>query len=205
MGADISHTNECPAKCSHHMLHLLFTPLCGRHVAVNPLNLSKYDNVWTKRSLNLFSWVKLTISHFIPRKLTPSPVKVAPGSATFGACPRDLIGLPPFLGLYSLSGKTSYHKISWSLEAARFEFKLFQSLWNLAGTSAALLPRCLSNFRAIRLLQHPIPRLRDFTRFGGKASYRLVNRGPVCSRCQMSWGRVKSATGHYLHVLRTPG
>ena len=82
-------------------------------------------------------------------------------------------------GLYSLSGKTSYRKISWSLEAARFGFKLFQSLWNLAGTSAAMLPRCLSNFRAIRPLQHPISRLRDFTRFGGKTSYRLVNRGPV--------------------------
>ena len=81
-------------------------------------------------------------------------------------------------GLYSLSGKTSYHKISWSLEAARFGFKLFQSLWNLAGTSAAQLPRCLSNFRAIQPLQHPISRLRDFTRFGGKTSYRLVNRGP---------------------------
>ena len=83
------------------------------------------------------------------------------------------------LGLYSLSGKTSYRKISWSLEAARFGFILFQSLWNLAGTSAALLPRCLSNFRAIRPLQHPTSRLRDFTRFGGKTSYHLVNRGPV--------------------------
>ena len=82
-----------------------------------------------------------------------------------------------FQGLYSLIGKTSYRKISWSLEAARFGFKLFQSLWNLAGTSAALLPRCLSNFRAIRPLQHPISRLREFTRFGGKTSYRLVNRG----------------------------
>ena len=50
-------------------------------------------------------------------------------------------------GLYSLSGKTSYRKISWSFEAARFGLKLFQSLWNLAGTSAALLPRCLSNFK----------------------------------------------------------
>ena len=82
-------------------------------------------------------------------------------------------------GLYSLSGKTSYRKISWSLEAARFGFKLFQSLWNLAGTSAALLPRCLSNFRAIQTLQDPISRLRDFTRFGGKTSYCLVNRVPV--------------------------
>ena len=55
-------------------------------------------------------------------------------------------------GLYSLSGKTSYCKISWSLETARFGFGLYQSLWNFTGTSAALLPRCLSNFRAIRLL-----------------------------------------------------
>ena len=82
------------------------------------------------------------------------------------------------LGLYSLSCKTTYRKISWSLEAARFGFKLFQSLWNLQGTSAAALPRCLSNFRAILPLQRPISRLRDFTRSCGKTSYRLVNRGP---------------------------
>ena len=55
----------------------------------------------------------------------------------------------PGQGLYSLSGITSYRKISWSLEAARFGFKHFQSFWNLTGTSAAVLPRCLSNFRAI--------------------------------------------------------
>ena len=97
-------------------------------------------------------------------------------------CPANLHQSDQWLlGLYSLSGKTSYRKISWSLEAARFGFKLFQSLWNLAGTSAALLPRCLSNFRAIRPLQHPISRLRDFTRFGDKTSYRLVNRGPTVS------------------------
>ena len=81
-------------------------------------------------------------------------------------------------GLYSLSCRTSYRKISWSLEAARFGFKLFQLLWNLTGTSAAALPRCLSNFRVIRPLQRPIFSLWDFTRFGGKTSYRLVNRGP---------------------------
>ena len=42
-------------------------------------------------------------------------------------------------GLYSLSGKTSYRKISWSIEAARFRFRIFQSLWNLTGTLAAAL------------------------------------------------------------------
>ena len=36
-----------------------------------------------------------------------------------------------YLGLYSLSRKTSYRKISWSLEVARFGFRLFQLLWNL--------------------------------------------------------------------------
>ena len=54
------------------------------------------------------------------------------------------------LGLYSLSAKTSYCKISWSLEGARFGFRLFQSLWNLTGPSAAVLPRYLSSFRAVR-------------------------------------------------------
>ena len=47
------------------------------------------------------------------------------------------------LGLYSLSGRTSYRKISWSLAATRFGFRLFQSLCNLTNTLAAALPRCL--------------------------------------------------------------
>ena len=100
-------------------------------------------------------------------------------------------------GLYSLSGKTSHRKISWSLEAASFGFKLFQSPWNLAGTSAALLPRCLSNFRAIRPLQHPISRLRDFTRFGGRTSYRLVKRGPGPS------SRTQCTVKNYVHLRGT--
>ena len=47
---------------------------------------------------------------------------------------------------------TSYRKISWCLEAPIFGsiHSTFQSLWYL--TSAAALPRCLSNFRAIRSL-----------------------------------------------------
>ena len=53
------------------------------------------------------------------------------------------------LGLYSLSGKTSYRKISWSIEAARLDVAMVVSLWNLTGTSAAALPRYLPNFRAI--------------------------------------------------------
>ena len=100
------------------------------------------------------------------------------------------------LVLYSPSGKTSCRKISWSLEAARFGFKLFQSLWKLAGASAALLPRCLSNFRAIRPLQHPVSRLRDFAGFGGKKSYRLVKRGP-------GWDDVLHGEKNFLKICKT--
>ena len=109
-----------------------------------------------------------------------------------------------YLGLYSLNGKASYRKISWSLEAARFGFKLFQSLWNLAGTSAALLPRWLPNFSAIRPLQHPISRLRDFTRFGGKTSYRLVNRGPALHHTA-SAGTMMQYNWIVSHTLRKRG
>ena len=38
------------------------------------------------------------------------------------------------LGLYSLSGKTSYRQISRSLEAARLDLAMIVSLWNLTGT-----------------------------------------------------------------------
>ena len=83
-------------------------------------------------------------------------------------------------GLYSLSGKTSYRQISWSLEAARLDAIMIVSLWNLTGISAALPPRCLSNFRAIGKVYSRISRLRDFTWSCGKTSCRLVNRGPGC-------------------------
>ena len=46
------------------------------------------------------------------------------------------------LGPVSISEKTSYRMISWSLEVARFVFRIVRSLWNLTGTSAAVLPMC---------------------------------------------------------------
>ena len=74
-------------------------------------------------------------------------------------------------GLYSQSGKTSYRKISWSLESTGFWFILFQSLWNLTGLSAET-PRCLSDFRAIILTLNLVAsRLHE-------TSYRSVNSGP---------------------------
>ena len=47
-------------------------------------------------------------------------------------------------GPLSLSGRTAYRKISWSLEVARLVVIVTVSLWNLTGIS-----RCLSNFRVI--------------------------------------------------------
>ena len=44
----------------------------------------------------------------------------------------------------------SYRQISRSLETARLDFIMIASHWNLTGLSATLLPKCLSNFRAIR-------------------------------------------------------
>ena len=55
---------------------------------------------------------------------------------------------------------------------------MIASLSILTGMSAALLLRCLSNFRAIGKVYGRISRLRDFTRSCGKTSYRLVNKGP---------------------------
>ena len=57
-------------------------------------------------------------------------------------------------------GQTSFCKISESLEAARFVLRIVRSPWNLTGTSAA---RCVSNFKAMRKLNVPISRFRDFT------------------------------------------
>ena len=43
-------------------------------------------------------------------------------------------------------------------------YRIARSLWNLTDTSEALLPICLSNFKAMRQFILPISRLRDFTR-----------------------------------------
>ena len=85
---------------------------------------------------------------------------------------------PTVQGLYSLSGKTSYHHFPRSLEAARLDLIMIVSLRNLTGISAALLPRRLSNFKAIGKVLTRISRLRDFTRSCDKTSYRLVHRVP---------------------------
>ena len=60
-----------------------------------------------------------------------------------------------------ISNKTSYRKISQSLDVTRSVFRIVRSLWNLTGTSAELLPMCLLNFKAMRRFKQPISRIRD--------------------------------------------
>ena len=63
----------------------------------------------------------------------------------------------------SISHKTSYCKITHSLEASRFELRITRSFWNFTSTSAALLPICQVNFKAMRWFKLPISRLRNLT------------------------------------------
>ena len=78
----------------------------------------------------------------------------------------------------SISGKKSSGKFSWSLKSARLT-ALLVSFWNLIGTSEAVSPRCLSNFRAIGSFSIPVSRLRDFTRSYDNAFYRILKQDPA--------------------------
>ena len=93
--------------------------------------------------------IKSRIMHLINRH------NISLGKDPFLYRPKKMFHLwylPSFiatLGLYSLSFKTFYRQISWTLEAARLDAIMIVPHWHLIGTSAALLPGCLSNFRSI--------------------------------------------------------
>ena len=92
------------------------------------------------------------------------------------------------LGPVSMSDKTSYRRISWSLEAARLVVWIVASFWDLAGTSAALLLlRCWSNFKAIGQFWIQISRLRNFTRFYYKILVGYWNRTLELERVSYTW------------------
>ena len=103
-------------------------------------------------------------------------------------------------GFYSLSGRTSHQQNSWRLEATRLGVLMIASLWNLAGISAALLLR--SNCQISERLEMPRPKSRGFeTRSCGKASARLVNRGPhgrlISVRCWICLFTVRTDANQY--------
>ena len=80
------------------------------------------------------------------------------------------------LGPVSIYDKTSYREISQSFDGARSDVKRFVSLCVLTSTSAAVLPSCLSNFRAIGQVQIRFPLLRDFAISYNKTSYRILKQ-----------------------------
>ena len=111
------------------------------------------------------------------------------------------------VGPVLISDKTSYCAVSQSVEVTIFVFKIVRSLWNLTGTSAALLQRCLSNFKAMRLFEPPIMRLRKFTRSQDKTSNRILKRGPGRNpgHIKIKWNRFRIryyCTGCMYHMYR---
>ena len=54
-----------------------------------------------------------------------------------------------------------------------------QDVHNLINIGLTNLIQILNQHEIFWLLKYPISLLRDFTRFGGKTSYRSVNKGPA--------------------------
>ena len=107
--------------------------------------------IWMKIIRN-FDFIKIPIIFFlifhVPFELLDFPISILEYSGNTRQISYLLMLW--LLGPVSISDKTSYCKISQSLKATRFVFRIVQSLWNLTGTSAAGLPKCLSNFKAMR-------------------------------------------------------
>ena len=80
-----------------------------------------------------------TVLYLITFSRAPLPIQVLHTHIEIVVVVVNMIlaSLHRILDHYSLSRRTSYGKISWSLETARFIFRLFQSLWHLADTSAS--------------------------------------------------------------------
>ena len=100
---------------------------------------------------------------------------------------------PSTPGLYSHSRRTSYRKITWCFETGNPDLSCFNcvEMWQ-----APRQPRCMWIFLAKRSLKHPISHLWDFKQFGGKTSYRLVNKDSkqyfslVCTMVIWCWNPI---------------
>ena len=104
--------------------------------------------------------------------------------------------------------KTSYRQISWSVKATKLHVILILSLWNLTGISASLLPRCLSNFKAIwKIWTRGFEASRDLA---ARSCVRLVNRGPggytmlsIKYNHDISWFSFSSNLKMYISEMRS--
>ena len=88
--------------------------------------------------------------------------------------PWHMKGASRFQGPVSISHRTSYFKISQSIEARRFVFRIVRLIWNVTGTSATLLPAVIQSDMNILT---PISRSWDFAKSHYKTSYRILKRG----------------------------
>ena len=99
-----------------------------------------YVGITTSCSLYVSSDVRKYVTHFDDHICSPGcSLKPYRGHSLHKADSR--MAPVPTQGLYSLSGKTSYRQISWSLDATRLDVIMIISLWNLTGISTAL-QRC---------------------------------------------------------------
>ena len=118
----------------------LFIPSCHKHSVVSTNSMVRRRNI--KDS------VKSTFAMAFCIKFIASQVRGHLKSHSVIVWWHQPITKKPTIRDLSVCLQTSYCKISWSLEVARFGFRLFQFDRPL-GSSAAL-PRGLSNFRAVR-------------------------------------------------------
>ena len=161
------HSRKCTSNCRlRNGVHFVSAPMCT--------SISSATKIAIALSQMLFLWHGFFFCYHTPK----AQVYFRRGHIYVYIC---FIGydITAPLGLCSLSWRTSYRKISWSLEATRLNASMFVSIWNVTGTSAARLARCLSNVRSIGKFKIWILRLRSFTRSCSKVSVRLLNRGPA--------------------------
>ena len=86
--------------------------------------------------------------------------------------------IPVCKRLYSLSGWTSYLKISWSLEVARFGFRIFQSLQFDRNPSSSKTEMPVKFQIDTIIITYNLTTLR-LHEIGGKTACRSVNKGPA--------------------------
>ena len=91
------------------------------------------------------------------------------------------LGAGEQLGPVSISEKTSFRKISWSIEATRLVLWIVVSLWNLPGTSAGMQPVEFQNDQTMLNTNLAASRLYEISR---KDVFSDIETGP---RFQWNW------------------
>ena len=156
---------------SHACFHTFISiHCCPSKYLTKPLNLMFYPGFSTVYVKTIFSWSSCQYQCIDNDILYSKNVKshhesnagkiqnmliVVTSILVWESYSIDLLSYPKLqdiswdLDSVSIFDRTSYCRISSSIEAARFVFRSVRSFWNLTGTSAAPLPMCLPNFKAM--------------------------------------------------------